>query len=186
MDKRFWKDMTYRAALKRNDKLLVGNIDNEEPEYIDLPDILKALENSDFEGVGLLLVANLDSAENPPLLDENAKIKLLQIPAEVLKVGEITTDESVVIEEKYIRANVASYNQPAIVAQAGDDRTYYFDFEPTNLLNVFVQSEAGVLSRLNDPLSDYTTTLAEKKIVINKPINDGDTIVFQYEHLITE
>ncbi|WP_167597695.1 hypothetical protein [Leeuwenhoekiella sp. ZYFB001] len=186
MDKRFWKGMTYRAALKRNDKVLIGNIDNEQPEYIDLSEIIKVLEAQDFEHIGILLAVNLDQADNPPLLDENAKIKLIQIPAEVLKVGEITTDESVVIEEKYIRANVSSYTQPSILAQAGDERTYYFDFEPTNLLNVFVQTEAGVLSRLNDPLSDYTTTLAEKKIVINKPINDGDTIVFQYEHLITE
>ncbi|MEE3225686.1 MAG: hypothetical protein VX253_07165 [Bacteroidota bacterium] len=185
MDKRFWRGMTYRGTLKRNDKLLVGNIDTEEPEYIDLSEIVKILDAQDFDHMGILLAVNLDQAENPPILDENAKIKLIQIPAEVIKVGEVSTDQSVVFEDKYLRANVSSYTQPSIVAQAGDERTYSFDFEPTNLLNVFVQTEAGVLSRLNDPLSDYTTTLAEKKIVINKPINDGDTIVLQYEHLIS-
>ncbi len=53
--KRFWLDMSYRLGLKRTDKLMIGNIDNQKAEYIDLADILKVLTSDDLpEGVAKL------------------------------------------------------------------------------------------------------------------------------------
>lgn len=47
-DLRFWLDMAHRVTLKRNDKLLVGNIDDETPNYIDVSEVLSALNTDDL------------------------------------------------------------------------------------------------------------------------------------------
>ena len=45
---RFWLDMAYRVALKRNDKLLIGNSETGDPTYIDISDLLKVLTSDDL------------------------------------------------------------------------------------------------------------------------------------------
>lgn len=54
-NKRFWLGMDHRNDLKRNDKILVGNIDNAEAEFIDLAELLSVLSTLDLsEGAGRL------------------------------------------------------------------------------------------------------------------------------------
>lgn len=42
----FWSGMTKRVGLKVLDKLMVGNVDNGEPEYIDIADLIALLNNA--------------------------------------------------------------------------------------------------------------------------------------------
>lgn len=45
---RFWLDMARRLNPSRDDKLLIGNIENGQAEYIELPAVLKALTTDDL------------------------------------------------------------------------------------------------------------------------------------------
>lgn len=45
---KFWLDMAHRATLKRNDKLMVGNVDTTEPNYIDIAELLSVLTTDDL------------------------------------------------------------------------------------------------------------------------------------------
>ncbi|MAO42164.1 MULTISPECIES: hypothetical protein [Leeuwenhoekiella] len=77
-DKRFWLDLNHRAALKRTDKLLIGNIDNEQAEYIDVSEILKALTTDDLiEGV------------NAKYMTAGERSKLAALPASTLSATQI-------------------------------------------------------------------------------------------------
>tara|TARA_R110002012_G_scaffold267666_2_gene451572 strand:+ start:28532 stop:30946 length:2415 start_codon:yes stop_codon:yes gene_type:complete len=77
-DKRFWLDLNHRANLKRTDKLLIGNIDNEQPEYIDVSEILAALNTDD-----------LDEGDNAKYMTANERTKLANLPGSVLSASQI-------------------------------------------------------------------------------------------------
>lgn len=145
---RFWQDMLHRATLKRNDKLMVGNVDSNDPDHIDVSEILDPLTTDDLaEGIINKYIASLIS------------------------------DGTLIIDGELIRANLSSFEE-RFIWHTGDSATFALAFDPTNLLNVFLNGDKLYSS------SQYTVTLPNL-INILSALADGDVITVQYEHFLT-
>jgi len=82
--KKFWKDMTYRVSLKRTDKLMVGNVDDDKAGHIQVEDVLKPLNTDDLAESPTKLyktvaerdkIANTPANTNQELADRDVQIQ---------------------------------------------------------------------------------------------------------------
>jgi hypothetical protein len=105
---RFWQDMLHRVTLKRTDKIMVGNVDSNDADYIDVSELLTPLTTDDLaEGLINQYISSLIS------------------------------DGTLAIDGNLIRANLSSFEE-RFTWHTGDSTSFALAFTPTNILNIFI------------------------------------------------